>query len=51
MECPTCKVAMMAVWDEPMGLVARCPACLRETVVSYDRRKVQRDGMDTGKAA
>jgi hypothetical protein len=42
MECVQCKVHMVDMWKEPLGLMARCPCCLEIVVLPYDRRKTDR---------
>ncbi len=34
---------MEILWDEPLGLVAKCECCLAEKTIRFDRRKVQRN--------
>jgi hypothetical protein len=50
MECPACHITMVMVWNEPLGLVAACPCCLKEIEVHYDRRRTDR-GVKGDKAA
>ena len=50
MECPSCKIHMVEMWEEPLGLMARCPCCLIIIELPYDRRRTDR-GVKGDKAA
>lgn len=36
---------MKVIWNEPLGLVAKCPKCMDEIELHYDRRALQLDGV------
>ena len=43
MQCPTCKVVMKEIWDEPLGLMCECPCCFKVIELHYERRKTPRE--------
>jgi hypothetical protein len=51
MECTKCRVHMNELWSEPLGLLAKCPVCLVEVTLHFDRRKLQRDRIQPNEAA
>lgn len=48
--CEQCKIEMVVTWEEPLGLVEICPACLQVIELHFERRKTER-GVEGNQAA
>jgi hypothetical protein len=42
--CQKCKIEMVVMWEEALGLMARCPCCLDVIEIHRERRKETREG-------